>query len=167
MRRVLLLAALFVVAVAVVALAGGFSSSQTQARRPGPPLPASVVVGPRATLGSLRGQPAVINFWASWCTPCQREAPAFEAFARQIRGRARLVGINWNDSAGAARGFVRRYHWTFPNLRDGDGRVGNAYGIIGLPTTFILDAQGRIAKRLTGSQSLASVREALKGLPQS
>jgi cytochrome c biogenesis protein CcmG, thiol:disulfide interchange protein DsbE len=111
---------------------------------------------------SLRGEPAAINFWASWCEPCREEAPALERLARSLGGRAQIVGVNWNDSSSGARSWIEKYGWTFPNLRDGEGAVGRDYGLRGLPTTFIIDPHGRIADVLPGPQSESSLREALE-----
>src|SRR5207247_538149 len=122
----------------------------------------SVLVPPRPTLASLRGEPAAINFWASWCPPCRQEAPALERLARSLHGRVRLVGVNWNDGLDGARSYVHHYGWTFPNLLDSNGVVGLHYGIQGLPTTFILDPKGGITDVLAGPQSLHSLRQALR-----
>jgi cytochrome c biogenesis protein CcmG, thiol:disulfide interchange protein DsbE len=127
-----------------------------------PPLPTSVLVPPRATVAALGGRPVAINFWASWCEPCRKEAPALERVARSLDGRAQVVGVNWTDSLGAARSWVDDYRWTFPNLRDANGSVGSDYGLSGLPTTFIVDSRGRIADVLLGPQSESSLREALE-----
>jgi cytochrome c biogenesis protein CcmG/thiol:disulfide interchange protein DsbE len=156
--------------LAVLAVAGGLvaaeilsgSSNGSETGRPAPPLPASVLVPPKVTLASLRGKPAAINFWASWCDPCREEAAALERLARSLRGRARLVGVDWTDGLGGARSYVSQYHWTFPNLRDPDGVVGNNYRIQGLPTTFIINSRGTITDVLRGPQSLGSLRQALR-----
>jgi cytochrome c biogenesis protein CcmG, thiol:disulfide interchange protein DsbE len=126
-----------------------------------PALPSERVAGPTVTLASLRGEPAAINFWASWCTPCRREAGELERLSLSKDSPGSVVGVNWNDELSAARGFVRDYHLTFPNLRDPDGAVGQAYGIIGLPTTVILDSRGQIASVLDGPQTVATLRAAL------
>jgi cytochrome c biogenesis protein CcmG, thiol:disulfide interchange protein DsbE len=143
-----------------IELLSGTSGRSGTGRR-APQLPTSVLVPPRVGLASLRGKPAAINFWASWCTPCRREAPALERLARSLHGRAHLVGVDWNDGLSAARSYIGRYRWTFPNLRDPDGRVGNNYRLVGMPTTFILDPRGRIADVLRGPQSLETLRRAL------
>jgi cytochrome c biogenesis protein CcmG, thiol:disulfide interchange protein DsbE len=145
------------VGVEVISGSGG-----KQAGRRAPALPASVLVPPRATLPALRGKPVAINFWASWCDPCRKEAPALERVARSLEGRAQLVGVNWTDRAGAARSWIDDHGWTFPNLRDANGTVGSHYGLSGLPTTFILDSRGRIADVLLGPQSESSLRDALE-----
>jgi thiol-disulfide isomerase/thioredoxin len=112
------------------------------------------------TVAGLRGMPAAINFWASWCTPCRREAPELEQLHRARRTPGTIVGVNWNDRLSGARAFVRDHRWTFPNLRDADGSVGRAYAIVGLPTTVILDSHGRIAQVLAGLQTVGSIRQA-------
>ena len=146
--------------IAIEVLSGSSNGSGTG--RPAPPLPTSVLVPPKVTLSSLRGKPAAINFWASWCDPCRQEAPALERLSHSLHGRAHLVGVDWTDGLGGARSYVSQYHWTFPNLRDADGVVGNSYRIQGLPTTFIVNSRGTITDVLRGPQSLASLRQALQ-----
>jgi cytochrome c biogenesis protein CcmG, thiol:disulfide interchange protein DsbE len=131
--------------------------------RPAAPLPREVLAPPRATLASLRGRPAAIVFWASWCEPCRQEAPGFARLARRLRGRASLVGVDWEDQRGAALAFVRRYGWRFPVLR-ASGVPGGRYGVVGLPTTLVLDRAGRIVSVLRGPQTAADLARAL-GLP--
>jgi cytochrome c biogenesis protein CcmG, thiol:disulfide interchange protein DsbE len=146
-----------VAAIVVAELLSGSGSSS----RPAPALPRETLVPPRVTVGELRGEPAAVNFWASWCEPCRKEAPGLAALGRSLRGRARLVGVDWSDNEGAARAFVRRYRWRFSVLRDPNGSAGDAYGIRGLPTTFILDDHARIVQELRGPQSAADIRRAL------
>ncbi|HEX8066426.1 MAG TPA: TlpA disulfide reductase family protein [Thermoleophilaceae bacterium] len=142
-----------------VATSGG--GEDRPGRRAAPPLPAAVLVPPRATVESLRGRPAIVNFWASWCDPCKREARELQRLSSRLRGRAALVGVDWADDLAGARAFIRRYGWTFPNLRDAQGTVGNEYRLSGLPNTFVLDSDGRIAQVLRGPQTAASVERAL------
>ena len=159
-RRYLLVAALVIGAFAIVEIATGGGGSR--GGREAPALPSSVLTPPRATLASLRGKPALINFWASWCGPCKREAPELARLAARLHGRGALVGVNWNDGLGGARSFVEKSRWSFPNLRDADGTVGNRYGLNGLPNTFVLDADGRIVKVLRGPQTVAQFEAALR-----
>src|SRR5208282_561077 len=104
---------------------------------------------------------------ASWCGPCAREAPALERFAQSQAGRGRIVAVDWNDELSEARAFVRHYRWTFPTLRDAEGSVGSAYGLTGLPTTFVIDTHGRIAGTLRGPQTESALAQALAGAEQS
>jgi len=130
--------------------------------RPAPALPTKALSGRPATLASLRGGTAVVNFFASWCQPCVREAPQVERAYQQLAGRAKMVAVDWNDGRGSALAFLKRFHWTLPVLEDPNGLVGDSYGISGLPTTFVLDANGRIAKRLTGPVTTATILAAVK-----
>lgn len=162
MERRRLALGLFAVAalVAVIAVEIATSGSK-QATRPAPELPTQVLQGPRVDLATLRGKPALINFWASWCDPCRKEAPELERFAKSLHGKAQLVGIDWNDTTANAMSFIREYGLTYPMLRDASSEVGNRYGITGLPTTFVLDSQGRIVQTLRGPQTTAALRGAL------
>lgn len=153
MRTLAVIAVLVaVVAVQVIAQHGGSSAPGSA-----PALPAAVLAPPGATLASLRGQPAVVHFWASWCEPCVREAQQFSAAAAQLQGRARVVGVDVSDPRSEALLFLRRHRWQFSVLSDGDGSAGRRYRVVGLPTTFVLDSRGRIVRTLTGPQPATSV----------
>ncbi|HWJ51146.1 MAG TPA: TlpA disulfide reductase family protein [Solirubrobacteraceae bacterium] len=158
-----LLAAVAIAALAVFGLAGEHTPS---GGRLAPALPHESLVGPSQTLASMLSadghRPALVVFWASWCGPCAHEAPAIERFAQSAEGRGRVVGVNWSDALSGARSFLRRHAWTFPNVRDAEGTVGNAYRITGLPTTFVLDGDGHIRAVLRGPQSERSLEAALR-----
>jgi cytochrome c biogenesis protein CcmG, thiol:disulfide interchange protein DsbE len=158
----ILLAGAAVAALAIFGLSSDHSSGES---RRAPALPRERLAGSPVTLEQLlteaRGRPALVVFWASWCEPCLREAPALERFYLSPRGRERIVGVDWSDALSGARSFIRRYGWTFPNLRDTDGSVGSAYHLTGLPTTFVLDAHGQIRTTLRGPQTERDLAQAL------
>jgi cytochrome c biogenesis protein CcmG, thiol:disulfide interchange protein DsbE len=158
-RGALVLVALAVAGLVVAELLSG--TVGTKARRAAPALPATVLAGDRVTLAGLRGRPVIVHFWASWCGPCEKEAPELAALPAQLHGRATLVGVDWSDDRARGAAFVRRHDWGFPNLQDGDGAVGNAYGLAGLPTTYLLDARGRIVRQMTGPQTVKRLLAAL------
>ena len=157
----------WVLALLAVAITAGLviaelaTSGAGDGEKTAPELPTQVLRGPRVDVGSLRGKPAVINFWASWCTPCKEEASELERLADTLGGRAQVIGVDWNDTTRNATAFIREHGLTYPNLRDGSSEVGNRYGINGLPTTFVLDAEGTIVRTLRGPQTTATLREAL------
>jgi cytochrome c biogenesis protein CcmG, thiol:disulfide interchange protein DsbE len=157
-------AAVVVAAVAVAAVLG-LAGRSGVSDRSAPALPGEALSGPPATLTGLLsssgGKPVLVVFWASWCGPCSHEAPALERFARSSRGRERIVGVDWSDGRSGARSFVAHYGWTFPNVRDAGGTVGNSYGLTGLPTTFVVDRRRRIVAQLIGPQTEASLARAL------
>ena len=170
-RRLRLIAGTLVLVAALVVAAVLGLASHPATGRAAPVLPRETLVGGPVTLASLTagtgGRPALVVFWASWCGPCDEEAPAIERFATSAAGRGRIVGVDWSDARSGAIGFIRRHRWTFPNLRDGEGLVGDSYRLTGLPTTFVLDGRGRIRATLRGPQSVASLTRALAGIERS
>jgi cytochrome c biogenesis protein CcmG/thiol:disulfide interchange protein DsbE len=161
--RTLGLAVVLIAAIVVLAVVG-LAPSKSSGRK-APALPREHLSGTEVTLGKLLsssgGRPSLVVFWASWCGPCTQEAPAIERFSRSTEGRGRIVGVDWSDRRGSALGFIRRFGWSFPNLRDGEGTVGNAYEMTGLPEIFVLDHSGHIRVALHGPQTQASLTHAL------
>lgn len=146
-----------VIVVAEVASGGGNDSNGRQA----PPLPAKALRPPGVDLAELRGKPALVDFFASWCNPCAEEAPTLRTLSQNLGDKATIVAVDWDDSGGAARAFVRKHGWTFPVLADTSGTAGEKYGLVGLPTSFVLDSQGKIVATFRGPQSEARLRQAL------
>ena len=108
-----------------------------------------VLTGETVSLAAFRGKPVVINIWASWCPGCNAEARALGEFA-ESHPEAGFVGINFQDSKDAARGFYDEYGWTFPSVFDPDGRIALSLGLQGTPTTIFLDSRHREAARIVG-----------------
>lgn len=158
-------------ALAALAVVGLSSDRSASVGRLAPALPRERLAGPPVSLAALTaggdGHPAIITFWASWCGPCAREAPALERFSLSAAGRGRLVGVDWSDSLSGARSFIRRYAWTFANLRDSEGTVGNDYRLTGLPTSFVVDASRHIRAELRGPQDERSLTRALASVAHS
>jgi cytochrome c biogenesis protein CcmG, thiol:disulfide interchange protein DsbE len=154
-------------AIAVALVAGliayeALSSGSGTAGQPSPPLPPKVMQAPKETLASLRGKPALINFWASWCDGCHEEAPELAKLQSSLGDAGALVGVDYTDNAGGARKFIRRYGFKFPILEDADGVYGARFHFTGLPATVVLDPQGRIVETLRGPQTTADLHEALR-----
>lgn len=160
MRRLALPAVVVVLLAGLIAYEALGSGSGSQGE-PAPPLPGAVMQGPKPTLASLRGAPALVNFWASWCEPCRAEAPQLQRLQRSLPGTAQLVGVDYTDRRDNGRAFVHRYGWTFPVLEDPDGVYGARFGFSGLPTTVVLDSRGRIVETLRGPQTATDLRRAL------
>lgn len=95
---------------------------------------------------SLRGHPVVLNFWASWCAPCREEAPLLERTYQRFKDQGvRFVGVNLRDQEPNARRFVEDFGITFPVVRDEDQELARGLDVYGLPQTFFIDADGRLA----------------------
>jgi peroxiredoxin len=153
-------------ALAAVALAVGIgaellSGNASDSARAAPPLPSQALRGPAVNLAELHGKPALVAYFASWCGPCAEDATTLRRVAASVGGRARVVAVDWDDEAAAARAFIARHHWPFTVLADPSGGAGESYGIVGLPTSFVLDPEGRIVATLRGPQPAALVRRDL------
>ena len=96
------------------------------------------------SLADLRGRVVLLNFWASWCLECRSEMAAFERLHRElsIQGLA-VVGINAREETAIIREYAKELGLTFPLISDATGRINSAYGVIGLPTTFLIGRSGR------------------------
>jgi peroxiredoxin len=79
-----------------------------------------------------------------------------------MRSHARLVGVDFQDAKDDALAFVREFGWRFPNVRDPQGKLASRYRLVGLPTTYVLDRQGRIARSMTGAQTYEKLRQAVE-----
>jgi peroxiredoxin len=134
---------------------------QTPAPKVGRPAPAFALQ--RLTgdgdlsLRSFRGKTVVLNFFASWCVPCKREAPVLERLWQQDRARGLVVlGVDANDSRGDAQHFVQVHDLTYPVVFDQNGRISSdRYAVSNLPVTYVLNPKGRIV----GGQILGPVSE--------
>jgi cytochrome c biogenesis protein CcmG/thiol:disulfide interchange protein DsbE len=105
-------------------------------------------------LASLRGKPVVLNFWASWCVPCKGEAKLLEQSWQQYRSRGVVfVGVDYTDVVSDARTFMTHHGVTYPIVQDGSGRIGDKYGLTGVPETFFIDKNGR----LVGSHIIGTI----------
>lgn len=102
-------------------------------------------------LEDLRGQGIVINFWASWCDPCREEAPLLEAtWRREQHNGIVFLGFDYLDQEPAALAFLAEYDITYPNGPDLRSEAARRYGIKGVPETYFIDPEGRIAGTVIG-----------------
>ena len=106
--------------------------------------------GQRVSLEQLKGRPVVVNFWASWCGPCQSEHPVLEWDAKQFGTQAQFLGVVFEDTDDNARAFLSRFGASFPQLSDPRSRMAVDYGVAGVPETYFIDTQGTIRGKHVG-----------------
>jgi cytochrome c biogenesis protein CcmG, thiol:disulfide interchange protein DsbE len=110
--------------------------------------------GQQVALSGYRGQPLIVNFFASWCEPCQRETPLLAAFYRTEKGKVALVGLDENDVVGHATAFTHKEGVSYPVGWDPGGAAATAYGVNALPQTFFLNARHQVVDRVFGAVTL-------------
>lgn len=125
-------------------------------------LPSLSAPGSASSLGSHRGQVVLLNFWASWCEPCQVEAPLLEEAQRSLQAHGGTVlGVTYRDASPDSQAFVRRFGLTYPNLRDTTGAFAGAYGTNALPESFLIDRSGHIVALRRGEIEKGFIEHAL------
>lgn len=147
---------------------GGFDVADHPARAETQNAPApnfelpSLQGGEPIALSSLRGNVVVLNFWASWCAPCRREAPGLRRVSERyaVEG-VRILGVDFLDSEVDGRAFVKEFGLPYPSVSDTAGSLADDYGLIGFPTTFIIDPGGTIRYRFVGYLDEDVLEEAL------
>ena len=107
--------------------------------------------GRTVSLASLQGNVVLLNFWATWCLECRPEMPMFERLHREFSAQGlAVVGINAREGTATIREYAKELGLTFPLILDSAGKINSAYGVIGLPTTFLIGRDGRAVARAIG-----------------
>lgn len=128
-----------------------------------PPIPGLTRDGtpvPGIDAETFKGKVTLVNVWASWCVPCHDEAPLLDAMSKD--GRFQIVGINYKDAAENARRFLNRYGNPFAAAgQDTNGRASIDWGVYGVPETYVVTKDGRIAFKLVGPITEANLKSAV------
>ena len=150
--------------VAIALVASGSGAPAGAAADPAAPtfsLPVLGQSGQKISLSDYAGRPLIVNFFASWCEPCQKETPLLAAFYRAEHGKVALVGLDENDVLDHALSFTRANGVRYPVGWDPEFTAASAYGVGGLPQTFFLDARHRIVDRIFGAVTRADINRGI------
>lgn len=150
----------------------GAAGFEARAASPAPELKAHDLTGVSRTLADYRGKVVLLNFWATWCPPCQREMPSLERLRTKMAGRPlEIVAISSAETPDEVNAYLSKMKLGFPVLLDTDSSNTRRWKVFALPTTFVLDAQGRVRHVLTGpaewdeGEALAVAESMLAELP--
>ena len=155
--------AVFAAAVIVVSLAtSGTGGPAPEPVAPGFTLDSLTSPGQHITLSQYRGKPLIVNFWASWCEPCQRETPLLASWYKGQHGHVIVVGLDENDTAVSALRFAKAKGVSYPIGVDPQLAAASAYEVTGLPQTFFLNAQHRVVDHVLGAVTQADLDKGLR-----
>ena len=172
----LTLVAAFVLAPAASTPGQGFARNPLLLDSPAEPVPAldftsQTLAGRTVRLSELRGQVVLVNFWATWCVPCQLEMPAMDRLSRRLAGRPfRLLAINQAEDRARVESWAKQHPYAFDLVLDPVGQIGSSYGANRLPMSYIIDREGYVIRRAIGPRewdSEASVQFFLTLMQQS
>jgi len=154
------------VALLVVGLLGyavaGDPQGSLQVGSPVPDLRLTALDGTPLDLSAQRGKVVAINFFASWCDPCRQEAPDLEQVWRDYQDQGvQFYGIAYRDASSKAQSFLDEFQVTYPAGTDRGSRTARAYGVTGVPETFIVDEQGRLLRHILGPITEAELSQEL------
>jgi peroxiredoxin len=155
-----------IVALGVLVLAAGCGEPTPQLQAGAPPPEfrlTSLAGGEIAFPAQTAGQIVAIRFWADWCPFCESEMTQLEPVYREYRDRGlRILAVNVRQDAATAQRFVGKLGISYETLLDSDGRVARSYGVLGLPTTFFVDRDGRLKGKVIGESTPAVFERVVK-----
>jgi peroxiredoxin len=135
---------------------------------PAPDFSLTDLNGQPLNLSNYRGKVVLLDFWATWCTPCRAEIPHFVEYQNTYRDQGlQIIGISMDDDVKPVRPFYQEYKMNYP-VALGSDKLAEAYGgILGLPVTFLIGRDGRIQAKYVGAVDISTIEQGLKSLLES
>jgi thiol-disulfide isomerase/thioredoxin len=137
-----------------------------EAREPAPEFTLEKLGGGELALADLRGRPVLVDFWATWCGPCEKSIPVLVEFQKKYAGRVQVLGVSVDWEREAVPPFVEEHRMNYPVLF-GDESLALDYGAPGFPALFVLDAEGQITEAHVGVATLPELEAAVAPLLRS
>ncbi|MFH2131989.1 MAG: TlpA disulfide reductase family protein [bacterium] len=114
--------------------------------------------GEKELFSSNQGKIVLLNFWAVWCYPCQKEMPDIQKLVDQMQGEPfRMLAVNYGDDPGNVTRWIQKFSYTFDVVMDEDKSISAQLNVTGLPTTFVIDKKGRVLGKLVGPANWSKV----------
>ena len=155
---------LVILALVLVGVAYRFVQPSSAAPPKPDPAPAVTLLdGKKVTVEQFKGKPLVLNFWATWCPPCRMEVPELQKAYKEHQKRVQFLAVAL-DEPGAVKRFVRDRKITFPVAVDERGELARPYRVSGIPTTFFIGSDGKVAARQVGAMEYDEFAAAIKKL---
>ncbi|MBI5511121.1 MAG: redoxin family protein [Deltaproteobacteria bacterium] len=172
-KNVTIVALISIPLLVILALGFGLDPRAVPSVLPGKAAPECTlraIGGESRALSSFRGRPVVLNFWASWCVPCEAEHLLLQDAARAYGERVQFLGVVYQDEEENARRYLAQKTSTYPQMMDPASRCAIDYGVAGVPETFFIDAAGTVAAKEVGPVNPAGLSRTLgqmlaRGMP--
>lgn len=121
--------------------------------------------GESIRLASFKGQPVILNFWASWCPPCNTETPLLQKTWQQYQAdKVTFIGIDYQDQQQSAEQFLQKYHITYPTGQDTSGAISVDYGVSNVPSTVFIDKSGVVVRKILGPVDAKMLQDEIQQL---
>ncbi len=138
-----------------------FTVPQPAINHPAPDFTLTMLDGQAFTLSDQQGTPIVLNFWATWCGPCQNEMPALQMASERFQDRVRIIGVDQGESAADVQRFIDEMGVTFAIPLDSNFTAGTLYNVQAMPTTFFIDRNGVIRHLWIGEMNSITLAEGI------